>query len=145
MFPQLKIKVEHSKLVGATPEKVYAILANPQHHKRILPDAFTSVTETPEGTLFVTLKLGLSRRTLHIRHETSKPNKLFRERDLLTNIVTEFRLEPYEDATLVTIATEYQPRGFNAILEALTAPPLLRQLYEEELTKLCRYALIAVV
>ena len=145
MFPNSRVKVEHSKLVGARPEKVYAILAQMEHHKRILPDAFTGVTASADGTFFITVKIGYAKKTLHIRQEETEPNELFREIDLLTNILTEFRLEPHPDGTLVTIASEYEAKGIVGFIESIFAPKLLRQLYEEELTKLCRYALIATV
>jgi hypothetical protein len=85
------------------------------------------------------------KKTLHIRQEEMEPNKLFREIDLLTDIRTDFRLEAHPDGTLVTIATDYEAKGIAGFIESIFAPKLLTQLYDEELTKLCRYALIATV
>ncbi|HEY9789143.1 MAG TPA: SRPBCC family protein [Candidatus Obscuribacterales bacterium] len=140
------VRVEETKLVGADPGKVYAILAQPEHHKNILPDAFVSYEPQPDGTIAFTLKVGGMRRNFHVRVEQTEPNKLMRETDLATGIVTDFRLEPHAEGTLVTIATNYAtPRTFAGMLESALAPAFLQQLYEQELTKLCRYALVANV
>lgn len=139
----MRISAEATKLVGAQAEKVYAILARPEHHKRILPKAFVSFELDQEGVWQVQVKAGFLTRTLRIIPEETEANKLFTERELNTNATTLFSLQPHPDGTLVTISTTYERKGFAGFLESLFAPGFMRGLYEEELTKLCRYALIA--
>lgn len=137
------IDVEVSKLIGASPEKVFKILVEPEHHRRILPDEFSSFSVDSEGIFHVEIKSGLITRKFRMLPELVTPNALYRETDLETAVVTEFKLKPHPDGCLVSIHTKYQTKGFGGIFEAMFAPRFLNYLYEAELTKLCRYALIA--
>lgn len=139
-----RVKVEESLLIGAPPDKVYAILADPEHHKHILPEAFISYGPESESVVAFTVKAGPIKRDYRVRTEQTEPNKLFRETDLATDITTEFRLEPHEQGTVVTIATSFETEPtLNGFIESIFGPKFLHKLYHEELVKLGRYALIA--
>ncbi len=138
-----EVNVEESLLVGAPPDTVYGVLVDPKHHERILPEAFVDFKSEDGSEATFSLKMGGIKRDFKIRTEQTEQNRLFREMDVNTNIVTEFRLEPHEQGTLVTIATKYNTnRSVSGLIESLVAPIFLRQLYKEELVKLGRYVLL---
>jgi carbon monoxide dehydrogenase subunit G len=137
------VEVEESLLVGAQPEKVYRVLADPKHHKHILPEEFTSYGEEADGMVAFTLKVGGVERHMRVRTEQAEPNRLFREIEVDSNIATEFILEPHHDGTVVTISMKYETkRTIAGWIEKLTVPLLLRPLYKKELVKLGRYVLL---
>jgi len=140
-----RIKVEESLLVGAPPEKVYKVLVEPAHHKRILPDAFVKYEAESDEIVSFSVKSGKVVRDFRVRVEQTEPNKIMREIELSTNIVTEFRLEPHEQGTVVTIATDYATaKSISGFIESLVVPAFLRILYKEELIKLGRYVLLDI-
>jgi len=123
---------------------VYAILADPAHHKHILPEAFVSYVPETDSIVAFTVKAGFIKRDYRVKTEQTEPNKLFRETDIATNICTEFRLQPHEQGTVVTIATNFETEPtFNGFIESILGPKFLHKLYQEELVKLGRYVLIA--
>lgn len=137
------VEVEESLLVGASPERVYKVLADPKHHKHILPEEFVSYGEEPDGTVAFTLKVGGVERHMRVRTEEAEPNRLFREIEIDSNIATEFILEPHQDGTVVTISMKYETKkNIAGWIERLTVPFLLRPLYKKELVKLGRYVLL---
>lgn len=138
-----EVIVEESLLVGAPPDIVYRVLADPAHHVRILPDAFENYRKVDESTVSFSLRIGKVKRDFSVTTEQTEPNKLFREIDNNTNIVTEFRLEPHEQGTVVTIATHYKTAAsISGFMESKFGPIFLRRLYNEELVKLGRYVLL---
>jgi hypothetical protein len=73
-----------------------------------------------------------------------EPNHVLHQVDETTGIVKEYHLEPTMNATLVTIRTCYQTSvSLGGLLESVFAPALIHKLFQEELTKLCRYAVVA--
>lgn len=138
-----KVVVEESLLVGAPPDTVYKVLADPAHHKHILPEEFTSYGPEDDGVIAFTLKAGGVERKMRVRTEETEPNKLFREFELSSNIATEFHLEPHPDGTVVTISMKYETKNTIAgWIETKTVPLLLRPIYKKELVKLGRYVLL---
>jgi carbon monoxide dehydrogenase subunit G len=137
------VKVEESLLVGAPPEKVYKVLADPNHHAKILPEEFTSYGPESDSIVAFTLKVGGVERRMRVRTEETEPNRLFREVEISSNIATEFLLEPHEDGTVVTISMKYETKkSIAGWIETMTVPLLLRPLYKKELVKLGRYVLL---
>lgn len=138
-----EVNVQESLLVGAPPNTVYRVLADPKHHGRILPEAIVDYKSEDGSEATFSVKMGTLKRDFTIRTEQTEPDKLFREMDVNTNIITEFRLEPHEQGTVVTIATEYKTdSSISGFIESIFAPIFLRQLYKEELVKLGRYVLL---
>ena len=132
-----KVSAKESLLVGAEPEKVYRVLLDPTHHKRILPDAFVRYESESEGIVSFALKVGGITREFRVEVLEIEKDRLLREKDLATGIETDFRLEPHQQGTLVTISTSYEaPSNIAGTIEAFTAPKFLSKLYNEELIKL---------
>ncbi len=138
-----KIDVKETLLVGASPPKVYRVIADPVHHKHILPDAFVHYEANEDNVIEYAIKVGAAKRTFRARIECTIPDRVFSEIDLNTRILTEFLLEPHEQGTLVTISTVYESKSNLAgLIEALFVPTLLHRFFREELVKLGRYVLL---
>ncbi|MBX9696287.1 MAG: SRPBCC family protein [Cyanobacteria bacterium] len=138
-----RVCVEETLLVGAPPDVVYRVLVEPEHRARILPDAYVGYVSEDDSTVSFSLQAGRVKREFRVRTEQTEPERLLREIDLATGIVTEFRLESHVDGTLVTKATTYDTtKSISGFLESLFAPQFLRRLYHEELIKLGRYVLL---
>ncbi len=138
-----KVDATETLLVGAPPSKVYKVLADPEHHRHILPEAFVHFEAKADDVIEYAIKTGAAKRTFTARTETTIPDQLFREIDLKTGIVTEFLLDPHPQGTLVTISTVYEAKSdLSGLIEALFVPPFLRRLFREELVKLGRYVLL---
>jgi carbon monoxide dehydrogenase subunit G len=142
----MNVDVEESLLVGAAAEKVYAILAQPKHHKRILPECFVRYEWQSDQIVEFTVEIGSIKRDFRVRVDQIEPNKVLHETDLATGIVTEFRLLAHDRGTVATIATHYNSAAtFSGWMEALFAPRFLKKLYNDELINLGRYVLVADV
>lgn len=137
-----KVCAKESLLIGASPDKVYRVLLDPAHHKRILPDAFVRYEAENDAIVSFAIKVGGITREFRVEVQEIEKDRLLREKDLSTGIETDFRLERHEQGTLVTISTSYEaPANITGIIEAFTAPKFLSKLYNEELIKLGRYIL----
>ena len=144
-----QIRVAASADVDAPPQKVYAILADYQNeHPQILPDRhFSDFTVERGGKGAGTLirfqmhVLGQSR-TIRAEVSEPEPGRVLAETDLDTGAVTRFTVEPTDggQAASVTIVTEWNRSGIMGFVERLTAPPLLRRIYDEELRNLAKRA-----
>ncbi|HEY9775927.1 MAG TPA: SRPBCC family protein [Planktothrix sp.] len=141
-----RVIAQESKLVGAPPEKVYRIFADPRHHAHILAQCISDYSSCPDGTVRCRIEFGGVKRDYHFSRQEVEPNRLFCETDLKTKIVTEFICEPHAEGTLATIRVDYQAASsLLGLIESMVAPSFLRKMYDEELTKLARYALVATV
>ncbi len=144
-----QIRVAASADVDAPPQTVYAILADYQNeHPQILPDRhFSDFTVERGGKGAGTLirfqmhVLGQSR-TIRAEVSEPEPGRVLAETDLDTGAVTRFTVEPRDggQAASVTIVTEWNRSGIMGFVERLTAPPLLRRIYAEELRNLAKRA-----
>lgn len=139
----MRVDVEESLLVGAPPEKVYKVLAQPEHHKHILPDIFVRYEAESDDIVSFSIKYYGAVRDMRAKVVQIEPDRVLHEIDLATDIVTAFRLEPHKDGTVVTLAVHYEAnKSIAGFIEALMVPPFLRRLYKEELVKLGRYVLL---
>jgi len=139
-----KVDVKESLLIGAPAEKIYKVLADPEHHIRILPDVFSHYRAEGDSTVAFTVKAFGTTHDVKVRVEHAEPNKLIREIDLEKGTCVEFLLEPHADGTIVTISTQYKKAPTLAgLLESLFAPAFLHRIYKEELVLLGRYVLLA--
>jgi carbon monoxide dehydrogenase subunit G len=139
-----KVDVKESLLIGAPPDKVYKVLADPQHHIHILPAVFSNYQAEGGSVVAFSVKAGGTTRNVRVRVEHVEPNRLIREIDLENGTCVEFLLEPHADGTIVTISTHYKTASTPVgLLESLFAPGFLRRIYKEELVLLGRYVLVA--
>lgn len=135
-------------VINAPAERIYAVLTDyKKGHKQILPEQYFSDLTVERGGIgagtliqFKTHVLGQSR-TFRAEISEPKPGRLIEETDLNTGLVTTFSIEPMSSSpmTTVTITTKYWKSGIMGFIEQLTAPPLLRRIYSQELQKLEKY------
>ena len=134
--------------VSAPAERVYRILANYEHHQRILPDAFSDFKIEKGGVgagTVVSFKVTAGGVTQFHRDTVAEPEpgRVLTETNdkgkLTTFTVTPVG-GPTSDQTLVRIETRWPSRGLQGLVERLVAPRMLRRLFLEELERLERYA-----
>lgn len=131
------IDVHASREIGAPPEAVYAILADPDRRRDILPPAFINVRTEGKDVLAYTLKAGRRERAYRMRQERTQQNRIVTERDLGSSLVTVFTVEPVRAGSLVTIRSTWQGAGgVGGFFERTFAPRVLQRLYIEELNNL---------
>lgn len=145
-----RIHAAASAVIDATPETVYAILADYRNgHPQILPERYFLGLEverggTGAGTL-VQFRMRAFGRTRTYRAEITEPQpgRVLAETNLdEQGAVTTFTVAPLERGrrAQVTITTEWSSSGVKALVQRLLAPPLLRRIYAEELQNLARLA-----
>lgn len=139
------IRIASSGFVPAPPAEVYALLADYRSgHPRILPDEFFAGLEVEAGGVGAGTRLKVGVRILGtvqpLRLEVSEPEpgRVLAERDVATDAVTTFTVDPEQDGSRVTIAVDWQPRGLAGWVQSLILPGYLRKLYAAELAKLAR-------
>lgn len=140
------IKVEASTRVDGPAERVYAIIADYHTgHPRILPKRYFSNLTVIEGGYGAGTRIRfimhLMGQTHHLEAtiEEPKPRQLLTETVLSTGAVTSFLVEPMANGgCTVTISTEWERSGMMGLIERLSAPPLLKRIYREELRLLAQ-------
>ena len=132
--------------IEAPADVVLAILRDfDGHHRRILPPAFSDFEvvhdQLGDGTM-TQFKLTLGGRTTEGRTLARETDPgVIREQVLGRDMVTEFRVEPEDAGSRVSIATQWTPAGgIGGLLERFFAPGMLRKVYVEELELLAAYA-----
>jgi hypothetical protein len=143
------IHVEVSSVIDARPEELYAVIADYQvGHPAILPrQYFTELIVEQGGQGAGTVlhgKVKVFGREYPFRQRISEPEpgRVLIETDLDTGQVTQFIVEPLTGSglTRVTIASDF-PRspGLLGLLERLTRPLIVRDIYMKELRQLADY------
>lgn len=143
------IKVEASAQIDAPAERVYALIADYHNgHPTILPKRYFSDLTVEKGGYGAGTQI---RFTMHLMGQTHhleavieepKPGRLLTETVRSTGGVTSFLVEPTADegGCTVTITTEWDRSGVMGWLERLSAPPLLKRVYREELDLIAQRA-----
>ena len=140
-----RIHVEASRVVDASPQDVYALLADYRtRHPQILPDNFVGyrVEEGGQGAgTIVSFRVRAGGRERSYRMQVSEPEKgrVIQERDTMSSLVTTFTLDPEAGGkqTRVTIATEWEGAGgVGGFFERTFAPGAMRRIYDDELNRL---------
>ncbi len=132
--------------VSAPAERVYRILADYEHHRRILPPAFSDFKIDQGGVGAGTvvrfrLTVGGRSRAYRVRVTEPTPGRVLSEADMESSAVTTFTVTPDGDRSRVRIETSWQGAGgVGGFFERLFAPRLLGRLYADELARLDRYA-----
>jgi carbon monoxide dehydrogenase subunit G len=104
------MKVEVSGRCAAPPEAVFAWVADPARHIRMLPDGVRNARVLENGDMACELSgLGVQEQMVVRIVETEPPRRVFEERvDGRRRGSTEFRIEPDGEGSLVTIACEIE-------------------------------------
>ena len=143
-----EIHAAAERQIAAPAERVYRILADYEHHQRILPDAFSDFKIEKGGVgagTVVSFKVTAGGVTQFHRDTVAEPEpgRVLTETNdkgkLTTFTVTPVG-GPTSDQTLVRIETRWPSRGLQGLVERLVAPRMLRRLFLEELERLERYA-----
>lgn len=144
------IRTEAAAVIDAPPSTVYSILSDYHHsHPEILPKKIFVHHEVERGGTGAGTIIRFQMRTMGItrsfRAEITEPEP---GRTLLeTNLGprrerTTFTVDPVDGGqrSRVTIATEWESKGIQAWIDRRFAPPLLQQIFAEQLKNLARVA-----
>ncbi len=143
-MPELRISA--TRLIAAPTEVVYRCIADYRmHHHQFLPPAFSRYEVVKggvgEGTV-IRFRLTIAGRGQNAEALVAEPEpgRVLTERYEGTGAVTTFRVVPKRAGTLVVIETVSPSTGIRGAIERLIVPLLFRRLYNDELTRLDRYA-----
>lgn len=143
-----KITVTVSSQVEAPAHVVYNVLADYDHHRRILPPKFFPGLDIVEGgvgagTRFTLHAMSFGGKTqMHMAVTEPEPGAVLVERDVNTNLVTTFTVKPIGSTeSHVTFETVWQPQpGLKGMIDRYTTPFFMRIVYRQELKILNDYA-----
>jgi len=140
------INVAQEGAVGAPADLTYRLIADDEHHKRFLPDAFSDF-ETVEGGVGAgtvhrfKLAAGGKVRDYLMRVDEPQPGRVITETDQSSSLVTTFTVTPAGETCTVKIETTWQGAGgVGGFFERTFAPKVLRKMYADELARLDEYA-----
>jgi hypothetical protein len=138
--------VEVSGVVGAPPEKVYAIISDYHAgHPSILPSRYFTKLAVQEGgqgegtVVDVYMDVFGVKALYHMRVTEPEPGRVLVEEDESAGVITTFTMDPVNGGgqTRVTIATKARTSpGLRGMIEKLMNPPIMRRIYREELGQL---------
>ena len=142
-----ELRVVHERRIGAPAPAVHRLVADfRNHHHRFLPPQFHDYHVEQGGygagtVLSFTSTLGGRPRAMRLKVEEPVPGRVLVERDLLSPMVTTTTVEPDGDGSRVRLETVWTASaGLLGALERLVAPAMMRRMYEDELSRLDRYA-----
>ena len=140
------INVAQEGPVGAPADLTYRLIADDEHHKHFLPDAFSDF-ETVEGGVGAgtvhrfKLAAGGKVRDYLMRVDEPQPGRVLTETDQNSSLVTTFTVTPAGDTCTVKIETTWEGAGgVGGFFERTFAPKVMRKMYADELARLDEYA-----
>ena len=144
-----QIHVESTKVIGARPEKVYAILADYRvNHPAILPKPYFTELKVEQGgqgagtIVRVRMKVMGTEFTYRQIISEPEPGRVLKETDDTAGMTTTFTVDPLNGGqhSHVTIATDAAVKsGLPGWLERLFNPFVMRRIYQKELQQLAQY------
>ena len=144
-----KVHVAESRLIEANPEAVYAVIRDYEvGHQAILPKPYFESMVVEEGGIgagtVLRLRLKVFGRTFYFRQIVSEPEpgRVLVERDLNSEQVTRFTVEPVEGGkkARMTIESDFPAEaGIAGKLQQWFQPMLTRHIYRQELALLADY------
>ena len=143
-----KITVAVSRNIQAPGAIVYNILADYDHHRRILPPKYFPGLDIVEGgvgagTRFTLHALSFGGKTqMHMAVTEPEPGAVLVERDVNTGLVTTFIVKPISPSeSQVSFETVWQPQpGLKGLIDRYTTPFFMRMVYRQEQKILNEYA-----
>jgi polyketide cyclase/dehydrase/lipid transport protein len=143
------IHVETSYVIDARPEEIYAVVSD-YHvgHPAILPRQYFTELIVEQGgqgagtILRGSVKVFGMEYPFHQLVSEPEPGRVLVETDIETGQVTGWRFEPLADGakTRVTIYSDFPPSpGIMGLMERLTKPAIVRDIYKKELGQLANY------
>ena len=136
------VHAEASALIPASPERVYAVLADYHTgHPSILPKAFFQSLTVEEGgygagtVIRVQLNVMGVRRESHMRVGEPEAGHILTETDLQSGLLTTFIVTPASAGqTHLRITTDWEAApGLAGWFDRLTTPLVLRRIYAQQL------------
>jgi carbon monoxide dehydrogenase subunit G len=141
------INVSAERSIDAPAATVYGYIADMrEHHPRFLPPAFSDFQVESGGvgaSTVTSFTLSAGRRTRAYRMQVAEPEpgRVLTESDTGSSLVTTWTVEPEGDRARVRISTSWEGAGgVGGFFERRFAPRVLKELYEDELERLNRYA-----
>ncbi len=143
------IHVQVSKLIEATPERVYNTIADYQKgHRAILPKRYFTDMTVLEGSqgagTVIKVKMNVMGARRHFRLQVSEPEpgRVLVESDPESGTITTFTIDAVDQgqSSRVTIETIAKANsGLRGFMEKLFNPAITRRIYQEELELLADY------
>ena len=142
------ITVTVSSKVEAPAHIVYNVLADYNHHRRILPPKFFPGLDIVEGgvgagTRFTLHAMSFGGKTqMHMAVTEPEPGAVLVEQDVNTGLVTTFTVKPISPSeSQVCFETVWQPQpGLKGLIDRYTTPFFMRMVYRQEQKILNEYA-----
>jgi hypothetical protein len=143
------VRAESSALIRASARVVYRMIADyRESHPRFLPKKYFPLLEVERGGVgdgtVIRFQVRTAGRIREMRAEISEPapGHVLVETDVKTGTRTTFTVtaEGAGEACRVDISTEWEAKGLRGWIERMTAPPILRRIYVEELANLAALA-----
>ena len=142
------LAVAAERLIDAPADEVYRYIADHRdHHPHFLPPAFSDFKVVSGGVgagTVTTFKFTAGGRTRDFRMTVAEPEpgRVMTESDANSTSITTWTVIPHNSGTCtVRISTTWQGAGgIGGFFERLFAPPVLRRIYADELSRLNTYA-----
>jgi ribosome-associated toxin RatA of RatAB toxin-antitoxin module len=140
-------KVSVERVIDASPQQVYNVIADMEEHRRILPKQFESLEVLQGGKGAGTVSRTVmnvmgNRTTLELTIEEPDPGRIIREVDKQAGIATTWTLTPIDDERRcqIRLVTEFPVKpGFAGFMERLLVPPITGSIYRQELENINQY------
>lgn len=145
------IVVSESAEVSASPEQVYAVIADYRNgHPYILPEDYFSDLQVESGGVgagtIIRFRMKIFGQSREFRQQVSEPEpgRVLVEMDLASSARTVFLVDPLDGGkrSKVTITTHIPAStGIQGMIERWLIPPTFKKIYSKELAKLETYVL----
>ncbi|WP_257350664.1 SRPBCC family protein [Pseudalkalibacillus decolorationis] len=139
--------VAASKMIEASPERVYQVISDMDEHRNFLPKEFESVVIEKggigEGTVFrLNLNVMGKRSTNVMTISEPEPGRVIIEKDAVAGITTIWTISPGQDdkhCDLQLVSEIRKKPGFAGLVERILTPYIFRSIYKRELDQLNAY------
>jgi hypothetical protein len=140
-----KIHVETERTIAASPDRVYAFLADYRHKRpEILTPNFLDYTVEQGGrgsgtVISYRLNAGRRERAYKMKVDEPKKGRTLRERDTESSLVTTWTVNPAGNGkqSTVRVTTEWEGGGgIGGFMERRFAPGGVRRIYDDMLSRL---------